>query len=96
VTDGSDTPADDGDSLSSRLREARDHSAMTRAVLAERAKVSTPTIFRLERGDYDDGSIQIRIVGALAQALGVEPGWLAYGSKCDRPPWIKARDRRRS
>ena len=88
--------ADDGGGLSSRLREARDHAAQTRAVLAERSGVSTPTIFRLERGDYDDGSIQIRIVGALARALGVEPGWLAYGSKCDRPGWVKARDRRRS
>jgi len=97
VSDGSDTPAEDsGGSLSSRLREARDHAAQTRAVLAERSKVSTPTIFRLERGDYDDGSIQIKIVGALAQALNVEPGWLAFGSKADRPPWVKARDRRRS
>ena len=50
MSDGSDTPAEDsGGSLSSRLREARDHAAQTRAVLAERSKVSTPTIFRLER-----------------------------------------------
>ena len=96
MSDESPPESDDGDSLSSRLREARDHAAQTRAVLAERSGVSTPTIFRLERGDYDDGAIQVRIIGALALALGVEPGWLAYGSRCDRPGWVKARDRRRS
>ena len=83
-----------GVGLAQRLREARDHAGLTRADLEEASGISAPQIFRLEAGK--GGRAGLNQIAALAQALGVEPGWLAYGSQADRPPWIKARDRRRA
>lgn len=80
--------------IAQRLRDARDHAGLSRAELSTAAGISTPAIFRLERGDGD--GVRLTSIVALAEALGVSPSWLAFGEGCAAPRWVKTRDRRRS
>lgn len=67
---------------------------MSRAELSEASGVSTPAIFRLERGDGD--GVRITSIVALAAALQVSPSWLAFGEACAAPRWVKTKARRRT
>lgn len=66
-----------------RIFEARAKREMTMDQLAAKAKVSQPTISKLERGIHDPAA---GVVEKLARALGVDPCWLAYGTG-QTPDW---------
>lgn len=61
-----------------RLREARERSGISVRALAKAIGSTPASIWAWEAGKYFPG---IDVVEKLATALGVEPGWLAYGDK---------------
>jgi transcriptional regulator with XRE-family HTH domain len=63
------------DGMGARLEGARDERKISRAELARLTKLSPGTVAKIE----DGGSSGVHVVEALAQALGVSPGWLAFG-----------------
>ncbi len=70
-----DSPATNTGNLGPRLQAVRDERQVSRAELARLTKLSPGTIAKIENG----GSSGVHVVEALAQALGVSPGWLAFG-----------------
>jgi len=61
------------------VRVERDH---TKASLARLAGLTAPSIAQIENG----GQAGVDTIEALAKALGVSPGWLAYGVGPIEPP----------
>lgn len=86
----SEGPAADTDGMGARLQRVRLERAVTKAELGRLAGLTAPSITQIENG----GSSGVHVVEALAQALGISPGWLAYGvgdkelppSRRGRPP----------
>jgi transcriptional regulator with XRE-family HTH domain len=74
-----DAHADDAletcEDLGTRLQTARVERARTKAELGRLAGLTATSITQIENG----GSSGVDAVEALAQALGVSPGWLAFG-----------------
>lgn len=62
--------------LGARLRHARGLAGQTQDTLAEAVGVSRPAVARFEAGT---SGATLETVWALAQALGVRAGWLAFG-----------------
>jgi transcriptional regulator with XRE-family HTH domain len=60
-----------------RLRLEREEKGWTLRVLESRSKVSNTYLCQIERGHV--GNPGIRSVAQIAVALGVRPGWLAWG-----------------
>ena len=66
---------DDEKTMAERLSALREYACLTQDELASRSGVSRATISRLEAGEAASaGSIR-----HLAEALGVDPGWLRTG-----------------
>ena len=63
-------------SIGERLRRARKARTVTQVELAERTGVAHSTVVRIERGQTKP---RIETVWAFAEALGVDPKWLAFG-----------------
>jgi transcriptional regulator with XRE-family HTH domain len=68
--------------MGERLRSIRTERGYTRTDLARMAERSPPTIAAIE----DGGQAGVDTIEALAKALGVSPGWLAYGVGPMEPP----------
>lgn len=66
-----------GDGLARRLRERREEKGLSQADLADRAGQSKTQILNLEAGR--GGGARLDTIHALAEALGVPAGWLAFG-----------------
>ncbi len=80
-----DAPLANG--LSRRFRLARDRAQLTQRALAQLTKCSESTISDIEAGNKAGGRMpQIDTVEVFARALGVSPGWLAYGDG-SAPDW---------
>lgn len=62
--------------IGERLRRARKNRKVTQVELAQRTGVAHSTVVRIERGQAKP---RIETVWALAEALGVDPKWLAFG-----------------
>lgn len=63
------------DGMGARLQAVRVERAMSKAHLGRLAGLTAPSITQIEKG----GQSGVEVVEALAQALGVSPGWLAFG-----------------
>ena len=61
-----------------RLRRTRQRKAWTQAELAERAGLKPLTVHRIENGKTHP---RLPTVRKLADALGVDPGWLLLGEE---------------
>jgi transcriptional regulator with XRE-family HTH domain len=69
------------DGFPNRLEDARRRKVLTQDELATKAGVSPVTIHRLETGvNKDPRPATIR---KLAEALGVDAGWLLFGDESD-------------
>lgn len=72
---------------------ARDHAGLTQKALAQLTKRSESTISDIEAGTDAGGRMpQIDTLEIFARALGVSPGWLAYGDATQPPDWLKPQD----
>ena len=69
------------DTIGQRLRRARKERAVTQVELAERTGVAHSTVVRIERGQARP---RIETVGRFAEALGMDPKWLAFGDEPER------------
>ena len=63
------------DGMGARLQAVRGERAITKAELGRLARLTAPSITQIENG----GQSGVEVIEALAQALGVSPGWLAFG-----------------
>jgi transcriptional regulator with XRE-family HTH domain len=63
--------------IGQRLRRARLRAALTQEQLAAKSGVPNVTISRIENDRY--GPPRPRTVRRLADALGINPGWLLFG-----------------
>jgi len=63
------------DGMGARLQAVRVERAITKAKLGRLADLTAPSITQIENG----GSSGVHVVEALALALGISPGWLAFG-----------------
>ncbi len=66
--------------IGERLLITRRRRALTQKELAERAHVGALTISRIERGEFDEAPRPTTVRG-IAEALGVDPGWLLFGDE---------------
>jgi transcriptional regulator with XRE-family HTH domain len=71
----SDSPAANTDNLGARLQAVRVERDLTKAALARLVELSPSTVADIENGAQSG----VEVVEALAQVLGVSPGWLAFG-----------------
>jgi len=63
------------DGMGSRLAAVRTEKGLTKAALARLVELSPSTVADIENGSQSG----VEVIEALAQALEVSPGWLAYG-----------------
>ena len=61
-----------------RLNEARKNADLSWLALARRVGLSERHMRRLARGE-GCGRVSVELAAQLAAALGVRPGWLAFG-----------------
>jgi transcriptional regulator with XRE-family HTH domain len=61
--------------MGARLQAVRVERAVTKAELGRLAGLTAPSITQIEKG----GQSGVEVIEALAKALGVSPGWLAFG-----------------
>lgn len=61
--------------MGTRLQAVRVEQAITKAELGRLARLTAPSITQIEKG----GQSGVAVIEALARALGVSPGWLAFG-----------------
>jgi transcriptional regulator with XRE-family HTH domain len=66
--------------LGDRLVLARRRRFLTQTQLADSAGVAVVTIARLER-EHDAPNPRASTITKLAEALDVDPGWLAFGDE---------------
>ena len=64
------------DTIGERLRRARKDRKVTQVELAGRTGVAHSTVVRIERGQTRP---RIETIYAFAEALGVDPKWIAFG-----------------
>ena len=67
--------------IGARLRQARKARKVTQLELAARTGVAHSTVVRIERGQAKP---TIETVAKFAEALGVDPKWLAFGDEPER------------
>lgn len=65
--------------IGERLLITRRRHALTQKELAEQAGLSELTILRIERGNFTEAPRPATVRG-IADALGVDPGWLLFGN----------------
>lgn len=65
--------------LARRLRETRLAKGMSTAALAKAAGVGRTTILNAEAAERGGAGMSLTALAALADALGVARGWLAFG-----------------
>jgi len=65
------------DTFAARFKQAREHSGLSLAKIAERIGVSTQAAWNYE--NRPDGSVATELLFPLADALGVEARWLVTG-----------------
>lgn len=63
--------------LSDRLRIAREAAGLTARKLSKLAGLAEGHVAMIERGTVEDGSVQT--IGKIARALGVSLDWLVFG-----------------
>jgi transcriptional regulator with XRE-family HTH domain len=63
------------DGMGARLQAVRVEQGHTKAALARLVDLSPSSFAKIENG----GQSGVEVVEALAQALGISPGWLAFG-----------------
>jgi len=63
------------DGMGGRLQAARMERAISKAELGRLAGLTAPSITQIEKG----GQSGVEVIEAIAQVLGVSPGWLAFG-----------------
>lgn len=71
-----DTTQDGPAGLGARLKHARGLAGQTQDTLAQAVGVSRPAVARFEAGT---SGASLETVWAMAGALGVRAGWLAFG-----------------
>jgi transcriptional regulator with XRE-family HTH domain len=64
--------------IGERLREARERRFLTQSELGQQAGLQIATISRIEN-DHHEGRPRLATIRRLAEALGVEPGWIMFG-----------------
>ena len=67
--------------IGDRLRQARKARRVSQLELAGRTGVAHSTVVRIERGQSNP---TIETVEKVAEALGVDPKWLAFGDEPER------------
>ncbi len=77
-----ETAAVDIGGLGSRLSSIRTERGLTKAALVDATGLSSAAILGIERG----AEARVDTVERIAKALGVSPGWLAYGLGPMEPP----------
>lgn len=70
------------DGMGSRLQSVRIEREISKAALGRIAGLTAPSITQIENG----GQSGVEVIESLAQALGVSPGWLAFGIGPQVPP----------
>ena len=70
-----DDPPATCDGMGARLQAVRVERDFTKAALARLVELSPSSFAKIENG----GQTGVDVLEALAQALGVSPGWLAFG-----------------
>jgi transcriptional regulator with XRE-family HTH domain len=70
-----DADAASSDGLGRRLHTIRIEQGQTKAAIARLADISPNAVANIEKG----AQTGVEVLEALAQALGVSPGWLAFG-----------------
>ena len=70
-----DDPSQITDGMGTRLAAIRTERKLSRAALARLCDLSPRSVTKIESG----GQSGIDVVDSLAKALGVSPGWLAFG-----------------
>lgn len=70
------------DSIGNRLRHARERRLWTQDELAQKSGVRVVTISRIENGHFTKRPHQ-RTLRSLAEALGIDATWLAFGNHSD-------------
>lgn len=68
--------------IGQRLHDARERAGMSANALAKAAGLTHTTVQDIEMGRRNPG---VETMERLAQALGVDPCWLAYGTGTKRP-----------
>ncbi len=71
----SDGPSASTDGMGSRLAAVRVEKGLTKAALARLVELSPSTVADIENGSQSG----VEVIEALAEALEVSPGWLAFG-----------------
>jgi DNA-binding XRE family transcriptional regulator len=71
-----DTTPEGPTGLGARLRQARGFAGQTQETLADAVGVTRPAVARYEAGT---SGASLETVWAMARALGVRAGWLAFG-----------------
>lgn len=61
--------------MGARVQAVRVERALTKAELGRLAGITAPSVAQIEKG----GQSGVAIIEAIAKALGVSPGWLAFG-----------------
>ena len=75
IGDATAAPGASCDGMSQRLQAVRTERGLTKAELARRVELKAPSLSQIENG----GQSGVDTVERIAKALGVSPGWLAYG-----------------
>ena len=68
------------ETIGGRLRHARERRAWSQRDLAERAGLPQQTVLRVEHDRYENRP-RPSTIRKLAEALGVDPGWLLFGDE---------------
>lgn len=63
------------DGMGARLQAVRVERGLTKAELGRSAGITSPSVTQIETG----GQSGVDVIESLAKALGVSPGWLAFG-----------------
>jgi len=73
--DSAPDPGASCDGMGQRLQTVRIERGLTKAALARMVELKAPSLSQIENG----GQSGVDTVERIAKALGVSPGWLAYG-----------------
>ena len=73
--DATPAPGASCDGMGQRLQAVRTERGLTKAALARLVELKAPSLSQIENG----GQSGVDTIERIAKALGVSPGWLAYG-----------------
>ena len=75
IGDATPAPGASCDGMGQRLQAVRTERGLTKAALARLVELKAPSLYQIENG----GQSGVDTIERIAKALGVSPGWLAYG-----------------